>query len=1103
MLEENLSNTGKRGAPSTEMQKLTAEDFAALTDNVQETVLNWDGYVEGSLVRNGDVLFWTGEDGNSYGYFPNVREKLNNIKLSSTGNNPGPRVLCDDGQTEKELTSSEISTLSFNCNDVAVFVPFDHLDKGWYNDNFFPNVQDRKIINAINAGNLFITQGGQPKGRCFTFTQSYATIDRIAEAIKTCKVVFIDSHGDTNYWKIKDGKLDCISGATTSYILLTGQGNLPAGYGDHNNGHVRVGTIKNDQETIIVWCVDGQAIKEEAFSGTTNSPFVWFGSCYSMATGGLCNPLLEMGVGVVYGYTNAVSTTFEQDCRSKFWGEMITYVPVKNAASSMKANINGGNAFETPGKIQTSSGEYPALGLTYPWFASSDQSYSQPENTTTAQSEVKSDWVLVDFLDPNPTDGSVTPGGGDTTPPSGIYDPVCGSDGVYVFDTLDPMRWSTDEEYEMTYYRGSENGIDWPYDEYGYHNQSPDWDYDSEYVFLRYEWEMGSDGNPTNAYAVFSTNYEVNDLYDTINENDGTVRYVLKHKETYFLDEDHHFCCKVKMNLSFDAVEGKWKAVIPKEHAPHTEGGRIDYVQYYDYTPAEYEKGWVFDHWEFTRASDGVTPETATVVYYNAWNTNDIKPVPVDISYHTSTGYYGDVDQTWRAALEADDPDNKDGVVRRAIVNSTLKKANGQYYSGWDGTDCDHLWLYDGVVSNGWDYSQFDSATGEGYATVTVKYHCAHGCGDMKTYTVNAYVTEKNGNDYTFTAFIGPKFIRHFRQENGTWMGKWDYTAGGIDNVTRYESTTKTYEPQNPPPDPSQPPAHEHEWVFDGFDWEGVEYDYATCKPYTEYYYPSDPRYVGDHGDALLRKVKIGSSIKAAYHCECGERREQESVLSEDGSWNGGIYWNGEIDVYWNGEYSSNSYYYPDYTGEEIFGMYRAQIDYLSLDCCTHKEDKLLESSGDWFFRGFEWDTSNGVKAYAVYHYSKPKTSGSGNGDVSTTNPSESQKNAWRKFDYWHYWNGANHYYDIVIKVPADVVKTNALTLGNKYIATIPAEKSANGYMYSATRTFLPKVPNDHKEVISPIEKFDPIPKPGVINPIIPVPPIKPIKPIKPSGIPR
>ena len=54
----------------------TARDYAALSNDVADVVTGWSGYVDGSLVRHGDFLFWDGTDGEAYGYSPRLREKM-------------------------------------------------------------------------------------------------------------------------------------------------------------------------------------------------------------------------------------------------------------------------------------------------------------------------------------------------------------------------------------------------------------------------------------------------------------------------------------------------------------------------------------------------------------------------------------------------------------------------------------------------------------------------------------------------------------------------------------------------------------------------------------------------------------------------------------------------------------------------------------------------------------------------------------------------------------------------------------------------------------------------------------------------------------------
>lgn len=93
-------------------------------------------------------------------------------------------------------------------------------------------------------------------------------------------------------------------------------------------------------------------------------------------------------------------------------------------------------------------------------------------------------------------------------------------------------------------------------------------------------------------------------------------------------------------------------------------------------------------------------------------------------------------------------------------------------------------------------------------------------------------------------------------------------------------------------------------------------------------------------------------------------------------------------------------------------------------------------------FGGFEWDTTNGVKAYAIY--------------------------VCKVFGC----------YDHQYRVQATVTKVNPYTVVPKYKAVVTAEQAPDGVERTETKTVIKKSDSKWKNELTPVKPFDPIAKP-------------------------
>lgn len=323
-------------------------DYAALTDDVIALVENWNGYVPGSLVRNGDFFCWDGRDGIGYGYSPRMRriERGEN----ATGADP---ALCSD-----------IVTVSYAArggspagDDVAVFGPY------YGQDDSFTD-QYRNEANSI-AQTLGST--------CTVYQSGSATIDNIAHAMETCGVVIFDSHGTTDY---ANGE-NYTARANTSYLCLT----TSAGVTSEDTAYV-TGPYGQYKHAIVSGSsayVDGTAIANHMTGDAPNS-LLWMAICLGMATDGLFASLHEKGVEVVYGYSQSVTFYGDYAWEDCFWTRMKDGSDVQEAVAYMKGQVGIKDPYTSI---------YPA----YPIVVSSEDAYPGHGNVDKAQT-VYSSWTL-------------------------------------------------------------------------------------------------------------------------------------------------------------------------------------------------------------------------------------------------------------------------------------------------------------------------------------------------------------------------------------------------------------------------------------------------------------------------------------------------------------------------------------------------------------------------------------------------------------------------------------------------------------------------------------------------------------------------------------
>lgn len=327
----------------------TAKDYSSMTDGVIRVVESWSGYAEGTVERHGDFFFWEGGDGTAYGYSPLLREKLRSAKSTL--------------EAEDYTGSYEINGGTPGSSDVTVIQPYYGLD-----DSF--------TLQYVNEGESIADVLG---GKCSVYRTNAATVDVIADSISNSAVVFLDSHGLTDYEGFGD---DYWSRANTSYLCInTGSGltrsDMAAVQGDYGRYYHAFNAGSDNK--MNYWCIDGTAIANH-METDAKCTFLWSAICLGMTTSGIEAPMREKGVEVVYGYSQSVTFSADYRWEKVFWDEMKEGKTVAEAANLMKIKVGVNDPYEI---------NYPA----YPVFVSSEDPYPGHGKVDALQT-VNSTWTL-------------------------------------------------------------------------------------------------------------------------------------------------------------------------------------------------------------------------------------------------------------------------------------------------------------------------------------------------------------------------------------------------------------------------------------------------------------------------------------------------------------------------------------------------------------------------------------------------------------------------------------------------------------------------------------------------------------------------------------
>ena len=333
---------------------VTAKDYAELSDEVEALVKQSDTYVEGSIVRNGDFFTWETTEGIVCGYSPELRFKTR--ENSATGYD----VMETVSYEKKGAPSSK---------DVYLIAPYYGYDSSFTD-------QYKNEANSIAKAT-----GGEYK----LYSGTNATITNIGTAMQNGGVVIFDSHGITDY---SNGE-DYVSRANASYLCLktstgitsTDMKAVSGTYGTYYHA------FNGGSST---YCVDGTAIGNHMTKAAPGT-ILWMAICLGMATNGLCTPMRNKGVEVVYGYSQSVSFTGDYKYETYFWNKMKSGSDVKTAISYMKS-ASGSNW--DPAYASYSLSQAKSNYVAFPIVVSDEDTYPGQGKVDAVQT-VKSTYTLI------------------------------------------------------------------------------------------------------------------------------------------------------------------------------------------------------------------------------------------------------------------------------------------------------------------------------------------------------------------------------------------------------------------------------------------------------------------------------------------------------------------------------------------------------------------------------------------------------------------------------------------------------------------------------------------------------------------------------------
>lgn len=284
----------------------SVSDPAAVAQKAAAIVESSKDYQEGTLTWNGNSAFtFETEDGLPGLYNGKLMQEQHswNETKSITDVTSNYSTINDSRIVSYGLSLNSSHTFSARYGSsseiICLFAPYYGLDK---------NFTDAYLSNAIAMA--------KAAGCCLVvYTQTAASLTNLANAMRSCKLVMVDTHGTTDYYnKITTVSSypdyyyaveDCTSRANASYICLktnsgitsTDAASVQGTYGRYYHA------ASSGSNTYVV---DGTAIANH-ISGNTAGGFAWIGSCLGMATEAIVTPLMNKAMAGVYGYSQSIT----------------------------------------------------------------------------------------------------------------------------------------------------------------------------------------------------------------------------------------------------------------------------------------------------------------------------------------------------------------------------------------------------------------------------------------------------------------------------------------------------------------------------------------------------------------------------------------------------------------------------------------------------------------------------------------------------------------------------------------------------------------------------------------------------------------------------
>ncbi|MBP0989421.1 MAG: hypothetical protein J6S92_14260, partial [Oscillospiraceae bacterium] len=335
-------------------------NYAALIPQIEQLVLSYENYQTDSLYFRDDCLYWRA-DGVLNRYDPALRARQEQLPE----NEPSPEEpeIPEELQTEITVSRSyldpSVNLAAHGERDVYVCSPYHGTERSPCSV-----AETQGMIAAIYTGGEFYYDQGTD-----------ATIQKLADAIESCAVVLINTHGNKNT------------------ICITSREGITDEDFDKGNAHCDGKFYKTvDGEEVFdyeLFTINGQAIVDHMDQDAPNN-LVILSSCESMKDDGLFKPLREHGVAVVYGYSESISSeggTMMENCFLRALEERRT---VAEAMAQMKAEI--GCDWDAIWRHYTLK-EAQDYGVAFPIVVSDEDSYPGAGNVNAPQ-EVCSSWRL-------------------------------------------------------------------------------------------------------------------------------------------------------------------------------------------------------------------------------------------------------------------------------------------------------------------------------------------------------------------------------------------------------------------------------------------------------------------------------------------------------------------------------------------------------------------------------------------------------------------------------------------------------------------------------------------------------------------------------------